>query len=187
VSGACFPHVRSLRKFVCQQATKYDGHMDRTALRPRPATRPTPGEADTAARLRAVVGSMSRRLNAAARGSGMTPSQLSALGVLARRGPLRLSELADIEGANPTMLSRVVAALDEQRLVRRRPDPADRRAGLVEVTAKGRRSWESMRDLRGRLLLDALTTLDAGETAALQAALPALESLAAAVSRRERS
>ena len=88
-----------------------------------------PLDAETPARLRAVVGKLSRRLNSLARGSGLTPSQLSALGVVARQGPLRLSELAEIESVNPTMLSRVVAALDEAGLVRRRTDPDDRAPG----------------------------------------------------------
>jgi DNA-binding MarR family transcriptional regulator len=135
-------------------------------------------------RLRTVVGKLSRRLNALARGSGLTPSQLSVLGVVARRGPIRLSELAEVESLNPTMLSRVVAALDEAGLVRRRPDPEDRRAGLLEVTASGRRTHERLRAERGRILTAGLRVLDARDIAAVEAALPALEILANTVSRR---
>lgn len=76
-------------------------------------------DADVAARLRAIVGKMSRRLNATARGAGLTTSQLSALGVIARTGPIRLSDLAEAEHMNPTMLSRVVGALVDAGLVRR--------------------------------------------------------------------
>jgi DNA-binding MarR family transcriptional regulator len=144
-------------------------------------------DAETAARLRAVVGKLSRRLNALARGSGLTPSQLSALGVIARQGPIRLSELAEIESMNPTMLSRVVAALDEAGLVRRKADPQDRRAGLLEVTATGRRTHDRLRDERGRVLSDGLEQLAADELAAVEAALPALETLIAAMTRREGS
>jgi DNA-binding MarR family transcriptional regulator len=136
-------------------------------------------------RLRTVVGKISRRLNALARGSGLTPSQLSVLGVVARRGPIRLSELAEVESLNPTMLSRVVAALDEAGLVRRRPDPDDRRAGLLEVTASGRRTHERLRAERGRILTAGLRLLDARDIEAVEAALPALEILANTVSRRE--
>jgi DNA-binding MarR family transcriptional regulator len=136
-------------------------------------------------RLRTVVGKISRRLNALARGSGLTPSQLSVLGVVARRGPIRLSELAEVEGLNPTMLSRVVAALDEAGLVRRRPDPEDRRAGLLDVTAAGRRTHERLRAERARILTAGLRSLDARDVEAVKAALPALEVLANALSRRE--
>lgn len=144
-----------------------------------------PVDPETPARLRAVVGKLSRRLNSLARGSGLTPSQLSALGVVARQGPLRLSELAEIESVNPTMLSRVVAALDEAGLVRRRTDPDDRRAGLLEVTASGRRTHDRLRAERGRVLTTGLERLDPADLTALEAALPALESLIEALARRD--
>lgn len=142
-------------------------------------------DAETAARLRAVVGKLARRLNSLGRGAGLTPSQLSALGVIARQGPIRLSELADAESMNPTMVSRVVAALDEAGLVRRRADPDDRRAGLLEVTASGRRTHDRLRAERGRALADGLLSLGQTDVAAVQAALPALEALVDAMSRRE--
>jgi DNA-binding MarR family transcriptional regulator len=142
---------------------------------------------ETPARLRAVVGKLSRRLNSLARGSGLTPSQLSALGVIARQGPLRLSELAEVESVNPTMLSRVVAALDEAGLVRRRTDPDDRRAGLLEVTASGRRTHDRLRAERGRVLTTGLERRQPEDLAALQAALPALEALIDALARRDGS
>jgi DNA-binding MarR family transcriptional regulator len=150
-----------------------------------PADASTQLDAETAARLRAVVGKLARRLNALSRGSGLTPSQLSALGVITRRGPIRLSELAEFEGMNPTMLSRVVAALDEAGLVRRRPDPDDRRAGLLEVTGTGRRTHDRVRAERGRVLAEGLQALPAADVAAVEAALPALEALIEAMGRRE--
>jgi DNA-binding MarR family transcriptional regulator len=139
------------------------------------------------ARLRAVVGKLSRRLNALARGSGLTPSQLSALGVIARQGPIRLSDLAEAESMNPTMLSRIVAALDESGLVMRRTDPGDRRAGLLEVTAAGRRTHDRLRAERGRVLSQGLDSLDPRDAASIEAALPALERLVDAMSRRDGS
>jgi DNA-binding MarR family transcriptional regulator len=155
------------------------------AVSPNPAV--TQVDVETPARLRAVVGKLSRRLNSLARGSGLTPSQLSALGVIARQGPLRLSELAEIESVNPTMLSRVVAALDEAGLVRRRTDPEDRRAGLLEVTASGRRTHDRLRAERGRVLTTGLERLSLADVTALEAALPALEALIEALARRDGS
>ncbi|HVW79343.1 MAG TPA: MarR family transcriptional regulator [Mycobacteriales bacterium] len=146
---------------------------------------PTVPDLDAAARLRAVVGALSRRLNATARGAGLTTSQLSALGVIARSGPIRISDLAEVEHMNPTMLSRVVAALVEAGLVRRRVDPDDRRAGLVEVTAQGRRTHDRLRAERGRILASGLDALDPAQRAAVEDALPALEALVAAM-RRDR-
>jgi DNA-binding MarR family transcriptional regulator len=141
-------------------------------------------DAETPARLRAVVGKLSRRVNAATRGESMTPSQLSVLGSVARQGPLRLADLADLESLNPTMLSRIVANLDDAGLVRRRSDPDDRRAGLVEVTATGRRTYDRLRAQRAKVLLDGLHELGPSEVAAVEAALPALEQLIEVLNRR---
>jgi DNA-binding MarR family transcriptional regulator len=138
---------------------------------------------DVPARLRAVVGKLSRRLDATARGSGLTSSQLSTLGVVARSGPLRLSELADIEHMNPTMLSRIVGALVDEGLLRRKPDPDDRRAGLVEVTALGRKTHDRLRAERGKALADGLAGLAEADRALVASALPALEALVEAMRR----
>jgi DNA-binding MarR family transcriptional regulator len=141
-------------------------------------------DTETPARLRAVVGKLSRRVNGSTRGETMTPSQLSVLGSVARQGPLRLSELADLETLNPTMLSRIVANLDDAGLVHRRCDPDDRRAGLVGVTATGRRTYDRLKAQRAKVLLDGLHQLDPRDVAAVEAALPALEHLIEALSRR---
>lgn len=130
-----------------------------------------------------MVGKLSRRLDATARGTGLTSSQLSALGVVARQGPIRLAELAEIEHVNPTMLSRIVGALVDDGLLRRRPDPDDRRAGLVEVTPQGRRTHDRLRAERGRALGDGLAALTPEDRAVVEAALPALEALVLAVRR----
>ena len=141
---------------------------------------PTAGvttDLEVPARLRAVIGKLSKRLSASSRGTGLTQTQLSALGVIARIGPIRMSELAEIETVNPTRLSRVVSHLDDAGLVRRRIDNEDRRAALVEVTAAGRRTHDRLRAERGRVLADGLTGLRVTDRELIIAALPALEAL----------
>lgn len=129
-------------------------------------------------RLRAVIGKLSRRLRPTLAASGLTPSQISILLTVDRRGPLRLTDLAGIEAINPTMLSRITGHLAERGLIRRTPDASDRRVGLVESTQAGKR-------MRKRILRERTATLEAQlqelteqEQAALFAALPALERLA---------
>jgi len=56
-------------------------------------------------------------------GSGLTPSQTSVLFTIVRFGPLRLSDLAEIESLNPTMLSRITAQLCEDGLIPARGRP----------------------------------------------------------------
>jgi DNA-binding MarR family transcriptional regulator len=130
------------------------------------------------ARLRIALGRISRLLDSRTRGDTLTRTQASVLGTVVQRGPLRISELADLEGINPTMLSRIVGKLEESGLLRRSPDPGDGRAALVETTLDGLDLHRRLRDERGRLLAQRLVALPPGSTAALLAALPALEALA---------
>jgi len=140
-------------------------------------------DADTAARLRAAIGRLHRRLRPTSAGTqaGLTPTRISILQTVVREGPIRLSELADAEGVNPTMLSRVVGDLGDAGLLDRVSDPDDRRAALVQATPEGRRLSERMRRERTDVLSRALASLPATELAKLERALPALERLAEAL------
>lgn len=67
----------------------------------------------------------------------VTPWQWRALSVLVTHGPVRLGDLADHLRIAPRSVTEVVDDLQERALVERRPDPADRRATLVALTASG--------------------------------------------------
>ena len=134
-------------------------------------------DADNVIRLRRMVLGLARRLNAASVGEGLTPAQASVLAVVVNRGPLGLAELSEIEGLNPTMLSRVVGKLDSFGLVRRRRDPDDYRAARVEVTPDGEEAWRLISAERTEIISECVVSLPAEQEAALVAALPALESL----------
>ena len=67
----------------------------------------------------------------------VTPAQARALGVLTRHGSLRLGALSEHLHIAPRSATEVVDALEERGLVERRADPADRRATLVALTARG--------------------------------------------------
>src|ERR1700689_1232659 len=135
-------------------------------------------DADSAIRLRRVVLGLARRMNAASVGEGLTPSQASVLGIIVNRGPLGLAELTEIEGLNPTMLSRVVGKLDSFGLVRRLRDPDDYRAARVEVTPDGEEVWQRISAERTEIISECVRGLPAEQEAALVAALPALENVA---------
>ena len=135
---------------------------------------------DSTSRLRIAIGRLSRRLRQtdAATAAGLTPTRTSVLLNVVRSGPIRLSELADSEGLNPTMLSRVVGELVDARLLVRSSDAGDRRAAWVKASASGRRLVERMRRERTDALNRALQSLSDDERRDLETALPALESLA---------
>ena len=149
-------------------------------------THRTHPDADAAARLRTVVGRLSRRLRSTRAGDGLTPTKRSVLFTIVRDGPLGLSELAELEDLNPTMLSRVVAHLAEAGLARRLPDPSDGRAALVEATPAGRRLREQIHAERDDALGLRLERLTTDERTRLLAALPLLERLAEELRDRPR-
>ena len=133
---------------------------------------------ETIIRLRRVILRLARELNAASVGEGLTPTQASVLGIVTYRGPLGLTELTDIEGLNPTMLSRVVGKLDSFGLIRRLRDPDDFRAARVEVTPEGRRAYQRIAAQRAAILSERVADLPPEQADALITALPALENLA---------
>lgn len=71
---------------------------------------------------------------------GLTPSQSRALGVVSRYGeqPPRLGDIAARLDIAPRSATEVVDALQERGLVRRTPDPTDRRAVTITLTDEGR-------------------------------------------------
>jgi DNA-binding MarR family transcriptional regulator len=135
-------------------------------------------DVELVARLRVVIGKLARQLNATSTGEGLTPTQSSVLGLIRVRGPLGLAELTELEGLNPTMLSRIVRRLDDDGLIRRLPDPADLRAVRVEITPSGELVHERIRTHRTRVVSECLDRLPAGTTSELLTAVPALEALA---------
>ncbi len=135
-------------------------------------------DAENVTRLRRVIGRLARLLNAAPVSENLTPTQASVLGIVAHRGPVGMTEVADIEGLNPTMLSRVVAKLVDDGFVARRPDPADQRAIHLEATEAGHDVHMRIIKSRTETVARILDGLSPDVTEALLDALPALEALA---------
>ncbi len=83
---------------------------------------------------------------------GMRRGVMQPLLRLQRSGPLRVKELADALGLDPTTITRHVDDLAQRGLVVRVPDPADRRAVLVQLTSSARSLLDAAEvDRRGRL------------------------------------
>ncbi len=112
--------------------------------------------------------------------AGLTPTQLSALATVDRDGPLRLGDLAAAEKIAPSTLTRMVTVLEEHGYVQRGSVPGDARASTLAVTPAGHTILERIRQDTATQLADSLRALTPEQTAALAAALPALEQLASA-------
>ena len=86
---------------------------------------------------------------------------------LARLGPLRQGALAELVHADPSTVSRHVAALVEQGLVQRVADESDGRASRLLVTEAGHAALETLRRERENHLGQVTADWDAADLAAL--------------------
>ncbi|WP_235950672.1 MarR family winged helix-turn-helix transcriptional regulator [Phycicoccus flavus] len=67
----------------------------------------------------------------------LAPHHVRALRTVAHEGTMRLGELAQHLRVAPRSVTDVVDALEDRGLLRRSPDPTDRRAQVVAVTDEG--------------------------------------------------
>ncbi|MFL6161309.1 MAG: MarR family winged helix-turn-helix transcriptional regulator [Jatrophihabitantaceae bacterium] len=135
-------------------------------------------DTDEVARLRIALARISRAVDRMSAEEGLTRTQLSVLGTVARLKSVGMGELADIEGLNPTMLSRVVGQLETAGLISRGIGNADRRAVQVQTTPAGRSLHLKLRRRRTEVFARQLAELPPSQAGDLLAALPALEALA---------
>lgn len=69
------------------------------------------------------------------------------LAELTNNGPRRQGDLAEATAQHPAAISRLIDELEENALVRRRRDTADRRQVIVELTRGGRARFRTERPL----------------------------------------
>jgi DNA-binding MarR family transcriptional regulator len=122
----------------------------------------------------AVTRKLARASGGPDEGPPMTSTQRLALFETAVGGPLRLSELAERMGITAPTASRAVDGLVELGLLERLPDPADRRAVSIDVTAPGRARVEERIALAAAALEPAVAALSARDRARLAALLARL-------------
>lgn len=106
---------------------------------------------------------------------GISPARASALSVLVFGGARSLGELAAAERVTSATMSKLVAAMEGEGLVRRYPDVNDARSIRIEATAKGRRILARGRARRLDLLEQLLSTASEEEIAAMRTAATAVE------------
>ena len=126
--------------------------------------------------LRPAVMRLARRLRQVrADGLELTPSQLSAMGTLARADDQPIGALAAAERVTAPSMTRIVNALSERGLVARTPDPTDRRQSLVSLTPSGRDLLLLNRRRRSEWLAQRIGELDADDKEVLRRAVGILE------------
>lgn len=86
----------------------------------------------------------------------LTLAQVDALEVIAASGELRMQDVADRLGIDPSTATRTTAPLVDLGLLARATDPANRRFVVLRCTTKGRRTADRITNGRRRLMRDVL-------------------------------
>ncbi|MEU9238639.1 MarR family transcriptional regulator [Streptomyces sp. NPDC048385] len=132
----------------------------------------------TARDLRVMFSRMRRRIREVAQDADLTPSQESALTLVSKHGAATASALAAAEGVRPQSMAATLAALDQQGLIRRSPDPTDGRRQLVTLTEAGQARVAGNRQARDEWLARAFQErYTEDERRALRTAIELLERL----------
>jgi DNA-binding MarR family transcriptional regulator len=96
-------------------------------------------------------------------GLGVTRAQWKVLFRLTRQPGMRQIELADLLDVEPITLTRIIDRLQEAGLVERTPDPSDRRAWRLHVTAKAQPLVEKLRGIADEMTVETFSGVDPSE------------------------
>ncbi len=145
-------------------------------------TRETTAHAETtreeiADRLHSAAIHLLRRVRRLDLALGLTPARLSVLSVLVFSGPKTLGELASAEQVTAPTMTRLVAGLERDHLLRRDPDPHDRRITRVAATPRAARLMQKGRQARIHDLAHTLASLTNEELSILSRATQILRDL----------
>lgn len=132
---------------------------------------------DLAVALRSTVTRLGYTFRTAAMKNGMTPTRLTALGMLERFGPSRPSDVAARLNIAPASMSRLTDVLERSGWINREDDPDDRRACLLVLNKQGKSALEQLRRDNARDLAALIRALPEDQVTALVQATPVLNTL----------
>jgi DNA-binding MarR family transcriptional regulator len=126
--------------------------------------------------LLAVLGrAASERLREALSRSDLRPRQYQALGLLRQDGPRAQQALGEAMGVDPSILVTLLNPLEQQGLLTRRRDPADRRRHIVAITRAGEARFDEAEQIYDAAQEQLLSALGQDQRAQLQGLLLELE------------
>ncbi len=132
---------------------------------------PHPDPENLAELLHSTAIRLLRTLRRVDESSGLTAPRLSALSVIVFNGPITLGKLAEAEQVRPPTMTRIVNALEEEKLVVKARDPGDGRLIRIAATTKGKRVLIRGRARRVQSLTEQIRHLGKVEQENLSAAL----------------
>ena len=131
---------------------------------------PTPDTVRLMEQFRAIAHASHNRTNARMSAAGLSLPRFRVLEALASGGRLRMNELSTALGVVPRTVTTIIDALENDRMVARLADPADRRATLVQITEEGLsqlRRLRALRDAAAAELFEVLTPAEKQQLARL--------------------
>lgn len=122
-----------------------------------------------------------RKLRREDAAGGLNAPRLSALSVIVFAGPVTLGDLAAAEQVRPPTMTRIVDALEEQKLVTRKRNEADGRSTQITATPAGRKLLMLGCARRVRPLAEHIAALAPADRAKIKDAVEILNQVIAAI------
>jgi DNA-binding MarR family transcriptional regulator len=117
----------------------------------------------------------------------LSGSQVELLRLIRRQPGVSVADAATELGLAPNSVSTLVGQLNDAGLIRRTPDPADRRVARLTLTSAARRYTEAWRDRRSAVAASAISQLTARDRVLLESALPVLDKITDSVRSARRA
>src|SRR5262245_6103288 len=142
------------------------------------AAAPEPDTVQLMEQFRAIAHASHNRTNARMSAAGLSLARFRVLQALASGGRLRMNELSPALGRGARTVHTVSHAPENDRMVARLADPADRRATLLEITQDGLSQLSRLRALRDAAAAELFEVLTPAEKQQLASLLRRLQAAA---------
>jgi DNA-binding MarR family transcriptional regulator len=142
---------------------------------------------DIAAAVESTVDALVSVLDSArqAQSPAIPPAQLRVLSIISANRHTNMSRLAEALDVVPSSASRLCDRLEATGLLRRVPDPRDRREVRLLLTASARRLLDELRDRRQEALREVLDQMSPADQQNLVRALQSFAAVASAGEQRD--
>ena len=132
-----------------------------------------------AASLASVYLRLTRLLDKRMAREGASLARTRVLLMIERRGPVKARDIAELFGLAPRSVTDTLDGMERQGLIRREPDPKDRRARRIVITEAGRQAVAATEPIRRGLIDQVMASLSAEECGAFGQILGKLEAAVA--------
>ncbi len=150
-------------------------------------TQPAPAPPVVADRVHSAAIHLLRRLRKQDEAIGLSAARMSALSVVVFGGPVTIGRLAEAEQVSGPTVTRLLAGMERDGLLKRTRDAKDRRVIWLKATPKGARLLQEGRRRRIAALAADLAALDPADLALLAGAAELIERIVRDAAQRGQS